>query len=85
MRLPYSPVIDFSPPPVVMIATTGTCWTEKDGTFTLKALNGLPWGPATVPSLGPDIMVQVSFRKERLQNGNDYYCCFPLDKQGIRD
>lgn len=85
MRLPYSPVIDFSPPPVVMIATTGTCWTEKDGTFTLMALNGLPWGPATVPSLGPDITVQVSFRKERLQNGNNYYCCFPLDKQGIRD
>lgn len=25
MRLPYSPVIDFSPPPVVMTATTGTC------------------------------------------------------------
>lgn len=28
MRLPYNPVIDFSPPPVVMIATTGTCWAE---------------------------------------------------------
>lgn len=28
MRLPYNPVIDFSPPPVVMIATTGTCRAE---------------------------------------------------------
>lgn len=39
MRLPYNPVIDFSPPPVVMIATTGTCWAEEDGTFTLTASN----------------------------------------------
>lgn len=49
MRLPYSPVIDFSPPPVVMIATTGTCRTEKDGTFTLMDCHGVrPLYPAWV-------------------------------------
>lgn len=42
MRLPYNPVIDFSPPPVVMIATTGTCWAEEDGSFTLTAFNIAP-------------------------------------------
>lgn len=43
MRLPYSPVIDLSPPPVVMIATVGTCWAEKDGTFTPTAFNMASW------------------------------------------
>lgn len=82
MRLPYSPVIDFSPPPVVMIATTGTCWAEEDGTFTSTAFN-----IASQTAMGSSHHTQPrSWSKssgpfsegKAPKPSNDCYCCFSL-------
>lgn len=84
MRLPYNPVIDFSPPPVVMIATTGTCWAEGGWDIHTDSIqHHIPhcsgvWSPQPA---------QVLFQKERLQNEATTATApyFPLDKHGFRD